>query len=134
MKTVFSFLLAFSLSLGFLSAQDQTETTEAAGPEITFESTTIDYGTIERGSDGIRVFKFTNTGKEPLIITNTRGSCGCTVPKHPKDPILPGQTEEIEVKYDTNRLGKINKSVTVSTNAGDPVRLQIKGEVTKSSE
>nr|MBS0038409.1 DUF1573 domain-containing protein [Saprospiraceae bacterium] len=134
MKLIFSFLLTFSLGLGLLSAQDNADSTETSGPEITFESTTIDYGTIERGANGVRVFKFTNTGTEPLIITNTRGSCGCTVPKHPKDPILPGQTEEIEVKYDTNRLGKINKSVTVSTNAGNPVRLQIKGEVTKSSE
>lgn len=107
---------------------------EGSGPEITFESTTIDYGTIEQGADGLRVFKFTNTGNEPLLITNARGSCGCTVPSHPKEFIMPGESGEIPVKYDTNRLGRINKSVTVSTNAGAPVRLRITGEVQRKSD
>ncbi len=126
MKAIFTLIIALSFGTGILFAQENSEST---GPEITFESTTVDYGTIERGSDGNRVFKFTNTGDKPLIITNTRGSCGCTVPRHPQGAILPGESEEIEVRYDTNRLGRINKSVTVSTNAGSPVRLQITGEV-----
>ncbi|MFM7216532.1 MAG: DUF1573 domain-containing protein, partial [Bacteroidota bacterium] len=61
-------------------------------PEITFEKELHDYGTIKQGADGNCEFKFKNTGKEPLIITNARGSCGCTVPTYPKEPIMKGQT------------------------------------------
>ena len=106
-----------------LSAQDKTA-------KITFKSDTVDYGEIEKGSDGNRVFEFTNTGDAPLIISKVSSSCGCTIPKSPKDPILPGKTGEIQVKYDTNRVGAIRKAITVISNADTPtIVLKIKGEV-----
>ncbi len=99
-------------------------------PEITFEKETIDYGTVEKGSDGTREFVFTNTGKEPLIITRAVGSCGCTVPTWPKEPIAPGEKGVMKVKYDTQRVGAFSKSVTVTSNAknGNKV-VNIKGVV-----
>ena len=79
--------------------------------KIEFKSETIDYGTIEKGADGVRVFEFTNTGDAPLIITRVYSSCGCTIPKKPDAPILPGKTGVIEVKYDTKRVGPIRKTI-----------------------
>lgn len=106
-----------------------------AQAKIEFKSETIDYGTIEKGSNGVRTFKFTNTGDEPLIISKVTSSCGCTIPKKPKDPILPGKTGEIEVKYDTNRVSPIRKTITVISNADRPtVALKIKGEVIDPSK
>lgn len=97
---------------------------------MTFESTIVDYGTIENGSEPLRVVKFTNTGTEPLVIKNARGSCGCTVPTWEKTPIAPGQSSTIEIRYDTKRTGPINKSVTITTNEGpDNHVLQVVGSV-----
>ncbi|MCB0571803.1 MAG: DUF1573 domain-containing protein [Phaeodactylibacter sp.] len=105
------------------------------GPIMAFETESIDYGVIEQGSDPFRIFKFTNTGTAPLIITNAKGSCGCTVPTYPKEPIAPGATSEIKVRYDTNRLGKFTKRVTITTNAGSEQKmLTISGEVVKKPE
>jgi hypothetical protein len=99
-------------------------------PEITFESEVIDYGTIEHNADGNREFKFKNTGKEPLIISNCVGSCGCTVPTWPKEPIKPGASAVIKVHYATDRVGPINKTITVTSNAKTPSKLlSIKGTV-----
>jgi len=93
-------------------------------------SKVVDYGTIEQGADGVREFVFTNTGKSPLIISNAVGSCGCTVPTWPKEPIKPGQKAAIKVKYDTKRIGAINKSVTITSNATEPTKIiRIKGTV-----
>ncbi|MAT90782.1 MAG: hypothetical protein CMC35_08810 [Flavobacteriaceae bacterium] len=101
-----------------------------AQAKIDFKSETIDYGTIAKGSDGVRVFEFTNTGDQPLIISDVKSSCGCTVPKKPNGAVAPGESNTIEVKYDTNRVGPIRKTVTVYSNASEPVKaLKIKGEV-----
>ena len=110
--------------LGFsLSAQD-------VAAKIEFKTETVDYGEINKGADGLRVFEFTNTGKSPLIISDVRSSCGCTIPKKPEDPIMPGKTGEIQVKYDTNRVGPSRKAITVISNADTPTKvLKIKGEV-----
>ncbi len=106
-----------------------------AQAKIEFKTETIDYGTIEKGSNGVRTFEFTNTGNEPLIISKVSSSCGCTIPKKPEDPILPGKTGEIEVKYDTNRVNPIRKTITVISNAETPtVALKIKGEVIDPSK
>ena len=132
-------LLTFSL-LAFVAvgANAQTTATPAAKVEVqnpnaatmTFESEVVDYGTIDQGADGVREFKFTNNGKEPLIISNARGSCGCTVPTWPKEPIKPGESSVIKVKYDTKRLGAINKSVTITSNAATPTKVvRIKGKI-----
>jgi hypothetical protein len=97
---------------------------------VSFNETTVDYGTLEQGGDPYRVFTFTNNSDQPLIIKSARGSCGCTVPEIPKEPIAPGTTGEIKVKYDTQRIGAFQKSVTVYTNLSEePVQLYIKGNV-----
>ncbi len=103
--------------------------------KIEFKTDVIDYGTIDKGSNGVRVFEFTNTGNAPLIISNVKSTCGCTVPKKPKGPILPGATGQIEVKYDTNRVNPIRKTITVTSNADTPtVALKIKGLVVDPSK
>jgi hypothetical protein len=106
------------------------EKTKIGGPVMTFEKTEIDYGTIAQGADPLRRFKFKNTGTEPLIIKEAHGSCGCTVPSYKKEPIAPGETSEIEVRYDTQRPGEFTKSVTITTNEVAASRvLVIKGKV-----
>ena len=100
------------------------------GPVMTFDVTTVDYGSVDKGSDPLRKFKFTNTGNEPLIIKTAKGSCGCTVPTYAKEPIMPGESSEIEVRYDTQRVGSFTKTVTITTNETVETRmLTIKGEV-----
>lgn len=127
MKKLFTIL--FIGLIGFaVNAQDKVA-------KIEFETETIDYGTIDKGADGLRVFKFKNTGNAPLIITKVKSSCGCTVPKKPKDPIMPGETGEIEVKYDTKRVMPIRKTITVTSNAERPtIALKIKGNVIDPSK
>ncbi|MEM7086584.1 MAG: DUF1573 domain-containing protein [Bacteroidota bacterium] len=101
-----------------------------AQAKIQFKTDAIDYGQIEKGSDGLRIFEFTNTGNQPLVISDVKSSCGCTVPEKPKEPIAPGASSVIKVKYDTKRVGKIRKTVTVYSNATEPIKaLKIKGEV-----
>ncbi|MDV7187377.1 DUF1573 domain-containing protein [Lutibacter sp. TH_r2] len=123
-------LLTFSMN-----AQQQ-ETTTPADPNAAafeFEAEVIDYGKVEFNGDGVRKFVFKNTGKSPLVISRIQSSCGCTVPKKPTEPILPGETGEIEVKYATNRAGGFSKMITVYSNATEKVkRLRIKGIVVKS--
>lgn len=100
--------------------------------EIKFVTEEIDYGKVKQGSDGVRVFEFTNTGKAPLIISDASSSCGCTVPSFPRNvPIAPGEKGKIEVKYNTNLVGTIRKTVIVVSNASETptVTLRIKGEV-----
>jgi hypothetical protein len=101
------------------------------GAGMVFVSETIDYGTIAHNADGKREFVFTNNGTKPLIIINTQGSCGCTVPTSPKEPIAPGAKGIIGVKYATDRVGAFTKTVTVTSNAaGQATRvLTIKGTV-----
>lgn len=99
-------------------------------PVITFEKTEHDYGTVVYGGDGVCSFKFTNTGKEPLILQQPQSSCGCTVPSWPKEPILPGDSNEIKVTYNTKKVGPINKTITVRSNAkNNTVVLRIVGKV-----
>ncbi|PVW16967.1 DUF1573 domain-containing protein [Marixanthomonas spongiae] len=101
-----------------------------AQAKFEFKSETIDYGEIAKGSDGVRVFEFTNVGDAPLVVTDVKSSCGCTVPKKPEKAVAPGETGEIQVEYDTKRVGPIRKTVTVYSNADQPVKaLKIKGTV-----
>jgi len=104
---------------------------QEANSQIKFETESIDYGSIEKGSTGLRVFIFENKGDAQLIITNVKSSCGCTIPKKPEAPIAPGKKGEIQISYDTNRLGVFRKTITVSTN--DPtspiIALKIGGTV-----
>lgn len=127
MKNLITILFVGLLTLS-VSAQDKVA-------KIEFKTDVIDYGTIEKGADGVRTFEFTNTGNAPLIVTNVKSSCGCTVPEKPDEPIMPGATGEIKVKYDTKRVMPIRKSITVTSNAETPtVVLKIKGEVIDPSK
>ncbi|PWA06765.1 DUF1573 domain-containing protein [Flavobacterium psychrotolerans] len=101
------------------------------GAGMVFDTETIDYGTIAHNAEPNREFVFTNNGTKPLIITNTQGSCGCTVPTTPKEPIAPGAKGKIGVRYATDRVGAFTKTVTVTSNAdGQPTKvLTIKGTV-----
>jgi hypothetical protein len=98
--------------------------------KMVFESNELDYGVILQGSEPLRVFKFKNTGTEPLIITSAHGSCGCTIPSYSKEPIPPGQSGKIEVRYDTQRIGVFQKIITVTTNETENSHtLLVKGTV-----
>ena len=127
------------LFIGFaafsINAQEKTVNeikVDPNAPAFEFETEVIDYGKIEQNADGLRVFKFKNTGKSPLIISRIQSSCGCTVPTKPEDPIMPGKEGEIEVKYATNRVGGFNKTITIFSNANEPSkRVRIKGIVLK---
>ncbi|MFL2592284.1 MAG: DUF1573 domain-containing protein [Flavobacteriaceae bacterium] len=103
--------------------------------EIEFETNSIDYGQIDFESDGTRIFKFKNIGDAPLVFTRISSSCGCTIPKKPEKPIEPGAEGQIEVNYDTKRVGIFRKAVTVNSNAKTPtVILRIMGEVLEEEE
>lgn len=130
-KLFFAFTLTV-LSAGWMSAQVNATVAPANenGPVMTLESAEVDYGKVDQGADPYRVFKFTNTGKAPLVIENAKASCGCTVPNYPKEPIAPGESAEIKVRYDTNRIGKFTKTITLTTNEAVQTRtLRISGEV-----
>lgn len=124
-KLLFSFIFTIAI-VGFAFSQSTGDTS----PVITFEKTLHDYGVVSKNSDGKCFFKFTNTGKEPLILSRPRSNCGCTVPDWPQQPIMPGQSSLITVTYDTSKPGPINKQVTIISNAANsPVVLQITGSV-----
>jgi hypothetical protein len=130
MRKITLFLLFAFVTLGITKAQ-QTNDVSTSKANIVFEKEIYDYGTVEYGGNGISEFKFKNTGTEPLIISNARGSCGCTVPDWPRNPIPPGGSGVIKVSYDTKRPGPINKQVTITSNAGnDPNKvIRIAGNV-----
>jgi len=103
--------------------------------EIKFDVTTIDYGEVEFESDGKRVFKFKNVGTAPLIFKRISSSCGCTIPKKPEKPIEPGDSGEIEVEYDTKRVGIFMKAISVISNSkNSSIVLRIKGEVLEEED
>ena len=102
------------------------------GDSIVFNKFEHDYGTIERGGDGNCEFIFVNKGHSPLVLNNVRASCGCTVPKWPREPIPPGSQGVISVKYNPRISGAFNKSIIVNSNAeNSTVRLFIKGKVVR---
>ena len=128
--------LLFMVSATFAQPVTDSKSNENTNaPVITFEKSVNDYGTLFVGGDGNSEFEFTNTGKEPLILSSVRSSCGCTVPSWPREPILPGKKGVITVKYDTKRMGPINKSVTVMSNAKNPTEvLRLSGNIIKKPE
>ncbi len=85
-------------------------------PVMTFEKSEHDFGTIEQGTPQETIFKFTNTGNAPLIITDAKSSCGCTVPDPPKEPIAPGETGELLVKFNGSGQNQVTKTITVTAN------------------
>ena len=128
MKKVIYLLGIMLLMVGVAKAQDSKV---PMGPEIEFEKVVHDYGDVPYNGNGECEFRFTNTGDAPLLIQKPKSSCGCTVPSWPDKPILPGESDVIKVTYRTNRVGNINKTVTVTSNAlNEPnVVLRIKGRV-----
>lgn len=130
MKKLFLLSLLAVLTFGMAKAQDN-QNVPTSGAKISFTEVEHNYGTIQKGGNGECEFVFTNTGNEPLILSNVKASCGCTVPTWPKDPIMPGKSSNIHVKYNTNNVGGFNKSITVTSNAVDNPRmvLKIKGTV-----
>ncbi|MCC9073045.1 DUF1573 domain-containing protein [Flavobacterium sp. F-65] len=138
MKKIILLVMFTVLGVATSNAQAKAKTTmpKVDGVGMVFVNEVIDYGTIAHNSDGKREFVFVNNGNKPLIITNTQGSCGCTVPTSPKEPIAPGGKGVIGVKYATDRVGAFTKTVTVTSNAtGQPTKiLTIKGTVLASDE
>ncbi len=105
-----------------IAAQAQQADSQPEGPYITFEETSHDFGDIHQGDKVEYVFRFENTGTQPLIITNVQTTCGCTATEWPREPVLPGETGSIKVQFDsTNKYGRQNKVITVVSNAVSPV-------------
>jgi hypothetical protein len=100
-------------------------------PTMDFKDSVHDFGNLKEGEVGTYDFEFVNNGKKPLIIASATGSCGCTVPEYPHEPIAPGKGGVIKVKFDTQgKIGHQEKSVTINTNSATGVKmLYIKAEV-----
>jgi len=120
--------LALTIALFLAAAFTMT----VSAQELAIDKEVHDYGTVVKGADGSCFFTITNTGTEPLTITRAKGSCGCTVPDWPREAIAPGKSAKMKVTYDTKRPGRINKSVTITSNAKNtPTKVvRIKGNVT----
>ena len=134
MKQTLNIAVLLVLALNFFNvAAPELKTDNDKVAVLEFKTEVIDYGTITQNSEGKRIFSFTNTGDAPLVITKIKTSCGCTVPSYSKDPILPGEQGELEIKYDTKRLGAFTKTITVTSNAdGGNKILKIKGNIIAS--
>lgn len=120
MKTIITFIALCCISA------------TANAQKFKFDKEIINYGKIIAGSEGIRVFEFTNIGEAPLIIKDVKSSCGCAIPKKPNKPIMPGEKGQIEVSYDTKRLGGFSKAFTIFSNATTERKIiKIKGHISK---
>lgn len=129
-------LLAATVLFSFTGVNAQTDTkaatpAKASGAAVKFEKMEYDYGTIKQGDVVEHLFQFTSTGTEPLIISQAQGSCGCTVPEWPKQPMKKGEKGTIKVTFNSaGKMGVQDKTVTITSNAGDsPVVLHIKGTI-----
>lgn len=119
------------------SAQETSVSKENKnGADMKFDKETFDFGTLKQGESVTHEFKFKNNGKEPLIITQAQGSCGCTVPEYPKEPVKQGQTGTIKVTFNSaGKTGAQDKTVTITSNAkNSPVVLHVKGNIEKAAE
>jgi len=120
-------ILFFNLNI---NAQEIKKNTNPNAPILKFDKMEYDYGSIYQNSNGEIGFAYTNTGKEPLIFARVKSSCGCTIPKWSRLPLMPGQTDTLRIFYDTKRLGAFHKSITISSNASAPkMVIRIKGKV-----
>jgi hypothetical protein len=135
MKKLLFVLFAF-VGVTLFAQSSVVPNSDPNAPEMKFETEILDYGTIDYDANGIREFKFMNVGKSPLTISSVTGECGCTAttidgkPGWPQEPILPGKSGVIKVKYDTKREGRFDKNVTISSNAKlATIKVRIKGEI-----
>jgi hypothetical protein len=119
--TLISAFVVVALNYNPFTVSTTAEATKIAILE--FDQKVLDYGTIFQHTDGEREFTFTNKGDAPLVITNVKSSCGCTVANFTKDPIPPGEKGKIDVVYDTKRLGVFRKSIRVYSNAKEATKL-----------
>lgn len=120
MKIKFLFILLLVVSLGIFAQEFQ------------FETEVINYGKIQKGADGDRLFTFTNVGNAPIIIKDIKTSCDCAVPKKPGRPIMPGEKATLTVSYDTSKTGGFSKEIIIFSNAKNKIkRIKIKGYISK---
>lgn len=136
-------IMALTAGATFAQGKKLTKTTPSNAPVeqkvedrthlLKFNEETHDFGNVKKGDPTTFEFVFTNVGKEPITIQSAKSTCGCTVPKHSTDPVMPGKTGSIKVTYDSKRVGPINKPITVTTNVGVKT-LHIKGNVEKTPE
>lgn len=134
MKRTFKIAVLFILALSlFNAAPAKFNKYDVKIAIMKFSTEVVDYGTVTQNSEGTRLFTFTNTGDAPLLISKVKTTCGCTVPSYSKAPIMPGETGELNIKYDTKRLGAFTKTITVTSNAdGGNKILKIKGNIVAS--
>jgi hypothetical protein len=135
-KIVIAITLFLGLAIVSKAQVVPTEPMNPNAPEMKFETEVLDFGNVKFDGNGVREFKVKNIGHSPLTITNVQGQCGCTSttidnkPGWPVEPILPGKTASIRVKYDTKRVGPFEKNVTISSNSKEPSKVvKIKGVV-----
>lgn len=125
---IISFTIVFSL---WIYAQNtNTSFASTFGASFKWMKTSHNFGKITQNKPVIAEFEFENTGNAPLVITNAKGSCGCTVPEYPKAPIPPGGSGKIKAKFDAKKTGTFNKTVTIYANVPNgSAQVHIKGEV-----
>ncbi|HAS43296.1 MAG TPA: DUF1573 domain-containing protein [Microscillaceae bacterium] len=139
MKKQLFILLALVVAVAgifaFTTSNSSVGSKTVDGPKFKWDKKVHNFGKIKQGVPVETSFEFTNSGTAPLIITNVGTSCGCTVPKYPKEPVMPGQTKKIEVKYNAAAMGNFSKTITITSNAENPTTvLFIKGEVVKKND
>lgn len=129
-KTLFLLIAILYSSISIFAQTTPPAPENPDAPIIFIEETLFDYGTIEQDGDGTHNFIYKNIGKEPLVFSKVRSSCGCTIPEWSREPLLSQQQDTIKVKYDTRRIGKFSKTVSIFSNATKPmVVVRIQGEV-----
>ncbi len=133
-KIISALLLVAGFAFAGFSQEAGATVDSASMAVIKFENQVYDFGKIPYAGDGTHVFNFTNEGKSPLVLTNVRATCGCTIPEWNREPIAPGKSDKVSVKYDTRRTGPFTKTVTVQSNASNStMQITIKGEVQAAS-
>lgn len=129
-KIIIALVLFIGLSQVLLAQNSEPSTMNPNAAVLTLDKEDHDYGTMYQNSNGTTNFVYTNNGHEPLLFSRVKSSCGCTVPKWSRQPLMPGQTDTLKVIYDTKRLGSFHKSITIESNATEGrVVLKIKGKV-----
>lgn len=129
-KIISALLLVAGFAMAGFAQEGAAAVDSANMAVIKFDTQVHDFGKLPYAGDGTHVFTFTNTGKTALVLTNVRATCGCTIPEWNREPIAPGKSDKITVKYDTRRTGPFTKTVTVQSNASNStLQLTIKGEI-----